>query len=232
MSTDRHETQSKRAPGSVIHVRLTLKSRRFKFSLREDKFFNQIVFVDIFYIIKKPVLHVVEEATRYQAAWWLPNVTAESVWRSLRLCWIDIYIGTPDIITHDAGKQFITQVFQKNAELLHIETKCVPIESPNSMSVLEGYHTPIRHACNIVTSEAPDLDEEAALQIAVKSVKDSTGQDGLVPTLLLYGALPRLGFPNDKPTPSTSQRAIDYERPPKRCPNTSQKHKYQARCEQ
>lgn len=182
--------------------------RRFKFALRDDKEFNHTVFVDIFYVNKKPVLHVVDEATRYQAARWLSNVTAESVWRAMRLCWIDVYLGPPDIVMHDAGKQFVARVFQTNAELLHIETRDVPIETPNSMSYVERYHNPIRHAFKIVTAEAPDLDPEAALQTAVKSVNDSIGPDGLVPTLLVYGALPRLGFPNECPTPSTFQRAV------------------------
>jgi hypothetical protein len=31
-----------------------------------------------------------------------------------------------------------------------------------------------------------------ALQIAFKAINDSAGPDGLVPTLLVYGALPRL----------------------------------------
>lgn len=54
---------------------------RFKFALREYKEFNHTVFVDIFYINSKPVLHVVVESIRYQAARWLSNAMAESVWR-------------------------------------------------------------------------------------------------------------------------------------------------------
>lgn len=67
--------------------------RRFKFTLREDKKFNHSVFVDIFYIEKKPILHVVDESTRYQAARWLKNVSADTVWRALRMCWIDVYVA-------------------------------------------------------------------------------------------------------------------------------------------
>lgn len=43
--------------------------------------------------------------------------------------------------------------------------------------------------------------------MAVKSVSDSVGSDGLVPALLVYGTLPRLGLPHEKLTPSTVQRA-------------------------
>lgn len=38
-----------------------------------------MVFVDIYYINFTPILHVVGEATRYQAARWLPDVTAEAL---------------------------------------------------------------------------------------------------------------------------------------------------------
>lgn len=127
--------------------------------------------------------------------------------------------------------KFIARGFRTNAELLHIETKCVPIESPNQMGFVERYHTPIRYACKMVTSEAPDLDEEGTLQIAVKWVNNYTGPDDLGHTLLVYGALPRLGFLINRHH-QHFRAQLCYERPPKRCPNTSQKHKYQVRCEQ
>ena len=44
---------------------------RFKFTLREDLDFNHSVYVDIMYINGSPVLHIIDEATRYQAARWL-----------------------------------------------------------------------------------------------------------------------------------------------------------------
>ena len=44
---------------------------RFKFNLRDDVNFNYSIIVDIFYLSGKPVLHVVDEGTRYQAGQWL-----------------------------------------------------------------------------------------------------------------------------------------------------------------
>lgn len=43
--------------------------------------------------------------------------------------------------------------------------------------------------------------------MAVKAVNDSAGPEGLVPTLLFFGALPRLGLPNDCPTPSALKQS-------------------------
>eukprot|EP00171_Calliarthron_tuberculosum_P004960 IDg4960t1 len=160
------------------------KPRRFKFTLRDDRDFNHTIYIDIFYIDGKPILHVVDEATRYQAARWLESASAESVWASLRLCWIDVYL-----------------------EYLHIRTKTIPVEAAQSLSIVERYHMPVKKAYRRIMFEAPRIDKVAALQMAVKAVNDSVGPDGLVPTLLVYGALPRLGFPSDPPAQSTRNRA-------------------------
>lgn len=108
--------------------------RRFKFALREDKDFDRSVFLDIFCIDSEPIMHILDESTRYQAARWLPKVTSEAMWRTMRLCRIDVYLGQQHVVTHDVGKQFVAKVFQTIAKPLHIDTKCVPIESPNSMT--------------------------------------------------------------------------------------------------
>lgn len=184
------------------------KPRRFKFTLREDKDFNHSIYADVFYIDGKPVLHVVDEATNFQAAKWLKDMQAETLWRALRMCWIDVYVGPPDLVVHDAGKNFMANAFQANTDMLHIRTKSVPVESANSMTIVERYHSPIRRAYNIIQKECSSMDREECLQMAVKAINDSVGPDGLVPTLLVFGALPRLGLPTDNPSKSTFQRAV------------------------
>jgi hypothetical protein len=44
------------------------------------------------------------------------------------------------------------------------------------------------------------------LQMAVKAINDSAGPDGIVPTLLVFGAYPRL-TEMDPPSPSVTKRA-------------------------
>jgi hypothetical protein len=45
-----------------------------------------------------------------------------------------------------------------------------------------------------------------ALQMAFKAINDSAGPDGLIPTLLVFGAYPRM-TEFDAPSPTTTQRA-------------------------
>ncbi|KAL5601019.1 uncharacterized protein BROUX77_005268 [Berkeleyomyces rouxiae] len=84
-------------------------------------------------------------------------------------------------------------------------TKAVPVEAHNSIGTVERYYGPIRRAYQIIHVELPDLDKAMALQMALKAINDSAGPDGLVPTLLVFGAFPRMIEP-DPPSPFVAQR--------------------------
>jgi hypothetical protein len=67
------------------------KPRCFKFTLRDDCEFNHEIFVDVLYLISLPVLQVVDQATSFQEARFLPLITAYNTWQTLKKLWIDIY---------------------------------------------------------------------------------------------------------------------------------------------
>jgi hypothetical protein len=87
-----------------------------------------------------------------------------------------------------------------------VGTKGVPVKAHNSISMVERYHSPIRRAYQIIVSEIPELDKNMALQMAFKAINDSAGPDGLVPTLLVFRAYPRI-IKSDAPSSSVAQRA-------------------------
>ncbi len=181
---------------------------RFKFTLKEDANFNYSILVDIMYIDGSPILHVVDEATRFQAARWLNNVSAKHTWETLRLCWIDVYIGPPDLITHDAGSNFVSKEFCQYATSMAIATKSVPVEAHWSIGMVERYHAVLRRAYKVIADDLQGcgLSKEIILQMAVKAINDTAGPNGLVPTLLVFGAYPRMSE-FDSPTPTITQRA-------------------------
>ena len=185
---------------------------RFKFVLRDDTIdFNHSIYVDILYIDGHPVLHIVDEATRFQAARWLQNISAQHTWDMLRLMWIDTYIGPPDNIIHDAGTNFTSKEFRQHANSLAIITKAIPVEAHWSIGIVERYHPILKRAYAVIVDQLPDFSKtaqgrELALQMAVKAVNDTAGPDGLVPTLLVFGAYPKMNQ-LDPPAPTISQRA-------------------------
>lgn len=103
----------------------------------------------------------------------------------------------------------MAEYFSSNSSLLHFRAKEIPAESVNYMTNIKGYHQRVRREFIIIQSEALDIDAESAIQMAVKAINDSIEPDELVPTLLVYDALPRLGLPRDQPTASTIARATE-----------------------
>ena len=75
---------------------------------------------------------------------------------------------------------------------MDIKVKIVPVEAHNSIGIVERYHGPIRRAYLIITTEIQGIDKDMALQMAFKAINDTTGPDGLVPTLLVYSTLSRM----------------------------------------
>ena len=60
---------------------------------------------------------------------------------------------------------------------------------------------PLRYIYEIISLELKGASKELILQIAVKAINDSTGPNGLIPTLLVFGAYPQMTN-NSPPSPS------------------------------
>ncbi|TAQ83771.1 hypothetical protein B7494_g7902 [Chlorociboria aeruginascens] len=167
---------------------------RFKFTLKNDIDFNHSIIIDIFYLDGAPVLHVVDSATGFGAARFLNNISIYITWKVLRACWIDMYLGPPDQVVHDAGKNFASTKFKQYAKSMAIDVKEVPVEAHNSVGLVKRYYAPLRRAYQTISNElaGESVSKDAILQIAVKAVNDTAGPEGLVPTLLIFGAYPRM----------------------------------------
>ncbi|KAI0998880.1 hypothetical protein K3495_g9315 [Podosphaera aphanis] len=154
------------------------------------------------------MIHIVDEATGYQAARFLTNMTASTVWNAFRMCWIDVYLGLPDFVVHDVGTNFVSREFRQNAKSMGIQVREVPVEAHNSIGKFERYHGVLRRAYRIIHNELANqrISKEMMLQMAVKAFNDSVGPHRLIPTRLMYGAHPRL-TQESAPSPSISARA-------------------------
>jgi hypothetical protein len=122
------------------------------------------------------------------------------------MCWIDTYLGPPDHIVSDAGKNFVSKEFKEYANTIGIRTKAVPVKAHNSVGIVEQYHGPLRRIYQIMRVKLPGVDKDVALQIAFKALNDTAGPDGLVPTLLVFGAYPRM-VESDPLSPTVTQQA-------------------------
>jgi hypothetical protein len=68
----------------------------------------------------------------------------------------------------------------------------VLVKAHNFIGIVERYHGLIRRAYQIIVSEIPELDKDMALQMAFKVINNLAGPDGLVLTLLVFRAYPKI----------------------------------------
>ena len=182
---------------------------RFRFRLKnsDEQIFNFEIIIDIFHLESRPILHIIDEATSFQAARFLKDQSTKTVWNTIKECWIDTYLGPPEAIRHDAGTNFASAEFKSNAYAMAIEIREVPVEAHQSIGKVERYHSPLRRAYEIIRSETSGMmTADQALQAAVKAVNDTAGPNGLVPTLLVFGAYPRVTQASP-PSATTFERA-------------------------
>ena len=168
--------------------------RRFKISLTDEYEFNYSIIVDVMYLDGSPVLHIVDSATGYGAGGFLNNMTAKHVWDMVRYHWVDTYLGPPDVIVVDAGTNLNSKEFKQHAGSMAADVKVVPVESHHSIGKVERYHAPLRRIYTILKEQlhGEGVDKHMILRMAFKAINDTAGPGGIVPTLLVYGAYPRL----------------------------------------
>lgn len=182
---------------------------RFKFTLKDPINYNHTVELDLVKIGDRWVLHVVDEATGFHAAEFLKDQSAMEVWRAFDKCWNNVTIGPPVYAAHDPGKHFQGD-FQEMAKTKDITTLEKGVEAHHSVGQVEkGNHILKRiYGCVVdeLKQEGTFMPAEDILQIAVKALNDTAGPNGLVPTLLVFGAYPRMSI-HDKATATIRERA-------------------------
>jgi len=100
----------------------------------------------------------------------------------------------------------VSKEFKQYAIIFGIVTRSVPIEAHNLVGMVERYYGPLRRIYYIITAELLDISKDIALQIAFKAINDSAGPNGLIPTLLVFGAYLYI-VESDAPNPIVIQRA-------------------------
>lgn len=137
------------------------------------------------YIYCTLVLHIVDEATHFNAATFLERQKSEATWKALLKCWSRVQLGPRGYLRVDQGSNLISKEFKGCAQAGGITVLDAPIESPSNMSHVEKYHAPLRRAYKGIRDSVSrsDTDREC-LQLAVKEVKESIGPKGLCPTFV------------------------------------------------
>ncbi len=119
--------------------------QRFRVSLPpSDIVFNREVALDLMWIEKKAVLHVVDIETGFNPATFLSSQTVEAVWDAFVICWASLYIGFPMETHVDQGSAFTSVRWTNRAKEVGTDFQESVVEAHNSFGSGERYHAPLR----------------------------------------------------------------------------------------
>jgi hypothetical protein len=171
------------------------KPRYFSVSLQwRGQRFNHVVLADVVNFADGDLVHIVDAATKLNAARFPKankNPSAAEIWSVIRECGINVYVGSPDILQFDPGTSMTSAFVQTAYALNGIQFEAIPTEAPWRQGQVERAHEPLRVAYNKLKAELPDLDRDALLSFAVKSVNDAVGPAGVSPMIALFGTAAR-----------------------------------------
>eukprot|EP00171_Calliarthron_tuberculosum_P023357 IDg23357t1 len=83
-----------------------------------------------------------------------------------------------------------SEAFVSVASLSNVQVESTGIESHNSHSICERYHQPLRNTFRKLRIGHPKAPKKLLLQLSVKSMNDTLGPEGLVPSALVFGEYP------------------------------------------
>ena len=70
-------------------------------------------------------------------------MSARTAWDTFHACWIDTYLGPPDMVVYNAKKNFVSIEFKQLANLMVIIIKEVLVETYNSVGLVKRYYVPL-----------------------------------------------------------------------------------------
>lgn len=172
---------------------------RFKVAMPDEQLvFNEELSMDLMWLDGKAVLHMVDTATGFNAAETLPGQSVEHVWQAFVSGWAALYPGYPNKLRVDQGSIFTSIRWQKLSNETGISLQLSGVESHHSLGKGERYHAPLRRIYLKIRSETPSLPHNLVVRLAVKAMNDSMGPEGLVPSLLVFGIMPRFPSTNSR----------------------------------
>lgn len=124
---------------------------RFRVSISEDSLrFNAELALDLVWLNKRPVLHVVEVHILYQNAAFINGKSYRDLWKFFLTIWDTIYSGYPDVLRVDREPSFMGAPCRDAAEACSMVLQSFVVEQHNAIGAGERYHSLLRRVFNVI----------------------------------------------------------------------------------
>ena len=185
-------------------------------TIQEVKFGEKIS-MDLMFIEGKAILHIVDIATRFSSAIFLDSQgnnygqSVNEVWLAFLEAWCTLYTGFPNRIRTDAGSVFTSPRWKEIAESVGIELQISSVEAHNSLGIGERLHAPLRRIYRKIVFDFAQIDRNIGLKLSIKAMNDTNGDNGLVPSLVVFGIIPRFPIISSD-IPTQKERMLAFSR--------------------
>lgn len=106
-------------------------------------------------------------------------------------CWCSLYTGIPNRIRTDAGSALIIPRWKEITDTAGITMRISGVEAHNSLGAGEVLHHPLRQIYKKVQNDHPGIQKTMLLRLATEAMNDTMDENGLVPSLLVFGITSR-----------------------------------------
>ena len=163
----------------------------FQVRFPDEVVFNKEIRIDLFFLDQAPVLSIVDVGTNFATGRFLHREDTATIWNTFLYSWVCMYAGFPFSMLTDQGSVFMSKEWEEKCKNALITLRHTGTESHNSLGFGETYHALIRRVFNVVSVSYPSEPRELRLALSVKAVNDTAGPQGLVPSLLVFGVIPK-----------------------------------------
>jgi hypothetical protein len=141
LSADTHDKLNDVARACDLCQRNAVKPLHYSISVKwKEQRLNHLVLAAVVHSCHGDLVYVIDHATRLNGAHFTPslkNPSAPEIWNAIKLCFIDIYLGPPDILQVDQGRNVNDALIQTACAMNGIEFQSIPTEAPWRMGVVE-----------------------------------------------------------------------------------------------
>lgn len=134
---------------------------------------------------KKPVIHVIDEHTRFRNACFVKSKEATDIWNAFVGCWVSTYVGFPSKIKSDLESAVTSDAFRQISSTHGITLELSGVSAHNGMGKVESAHGPLRRIYGILSKNHKALSNNLSFRLAVKALNNTSGPNGLVPSLFV-----------------------------------------------
>ena len=162
------------------------------------KEFNEVIQSDVFWIRvgtkKFPILSVIDQATKFQAAALLHGERGEDLVAALERCWVR-HFGAPQKLVSDEGRGWVGDQMEQWTNFNSVEHEVAPGEAHSRLALVERRHSVLRKAIELYLEEMKMDDDNGvrkALTYVLPQVNSAPTVAGFSPCQWLLGKQVRL----------------------------------------